>query len=192
MKRRRIAILCLLGCALNVAVCQTSVQSQIESILDSGPGLSKSHDLVSKITDDPVPVLSNIAQSNGGSYVRRTRAIYLLSTFRTENSEHALVELVEHSSATLRCPALQAFVDLKSKDAIPMLVGKLDDHAVCMQTEVTDPPRQYDVYVSDEAVRLLEQITGQSFGERAADGHRETQPWKNWWAKQKGSAKPSA
>ncbi len=188
MKHWRIAILCLLICTLNVGICQTSVQSQIESVLDSSPGRDKSHDLVLKITDRPIPVLMNIAQSKGGSYVRRTRAIYLLSTFKTEESERALAELAEHGSATFRCPALQAFVELKSQGAIPMLISKLDDHAVCMQTSVTDPARQQDVYVSDEAVRLLEQLTGQSFEQESTNGHRATKPWKEWWAKQKGSA----
>ena len=191
MKHRRIAILCLLGCALNVSVCQTSVQSQVESVLDSGPGRDESHALVSKISDHPVPVLMSIARSKRGSYVRRTRAIYLLATFKTQESERALAELAEHSSAAFRCPALRAFVELKSQEAIPMLISRLDDHAVCMQTSITDPAREQDVYVSDEAVRLLEQLTGQSFEQQSANGHRATKPWKDWWAKQKGSAKPS-
>ncbi|HZR32726.1 MAG TPA: HEAT repeat domain-containing protein [Terriglobales bacterium] len=180
----RIAILCLLGSTLNLGVCQTSVQSQVESILDSGSSRSETRDLILKISDHPVPVLLSIAQSTGESHVRRTRAINLMAAFKTEESERALAEIAEHGNARLRCSALQAFVELKSRDAIPMLIKKLDDQAVCMQTVETDPARQYDVYVSDEAVRLLEQITRQSFGEKSADGHRATKPWKEWWSKQ--------
>ncbi|HVP43831.1 MAG TPA: HEAT repeat domain-containing protein [Terriglobales bacterium] len=190
MKHHRIAILCLLGCALDFAVCQTSVRSQVESVLDSGPGREKSHEAVSKISDHPVPLLMSIAQSTEGSYVRRTRAIYLLATFKTEESERALSELAAHGSPKFRCPALQAFVELKSRDAVPLLISRLDDHAVCMHIALTDPARKQDVYVSDEAVRLLEQVAGQSFGQVSASGHRATKPWKNWWAKQKSSAKP--
>ncbi len=186
MKRHSVAILCLLGCALDFAMCQTSARSQVESVLDSGPGREKSHELVSKISGDPVPLLMSIAQSKEGSYVRRTRAIYLLATFKTEESERALTELAAHGSPEFRCPALQAFVELMSRDAIPLLMSSLDDHAVCMHTAVTDPAREQDVYVSDEAVRLLEQVTGQSFGQAPAKGHRATKPWKKWWVKQEG------
>jgi hypothetical protein len=61
-----------------------------------------------------------------------------------------------------------------------------------MKAVSTDPAEEHQVYVSDEAVRLLEQITGQSLDKEATNGHRSTKPWKDWWAKQKGSAKPSA
>jgi hypothetical protein len=190
MKHHRIAILCLLGCALDVGVCQTSVQTQVESVLDSGPGREKGHELVLKISDHPVPVLMNIAQSTQASYVRRTRAIYLLATFKNEESEFALAEVATHSSPQFRCPALQAFVELKSQDAIPLLISRLDDHAVCMHTSLTDPAREQDVFVSDEAVRLLEQVTGRSFGQEPANSHRASKPWKDWWAKQKGNTNP--
>lgn len=190
MKRHRIAILCLLSCALDFGVCQTTARSQVESVLDSGPGREKSHELVSKISDDPVPLLMSIAQSKG-SYVRRTRAIYLLAMFKTEESEQALTELVVRGSPEFRCPALQAFVELKSRDAIPLLMRSLDDHAVCMRVALSDPARQRDVYVSDEAVRLLEQVTGKSFGQPPATGHRATKPWKKWWLSQQGNAPPS-
>ena len=192
MKHHRIAILCLVACALDLAVSQKSVQSQVESVLDSGPGREKGHDLISKITDHPVAVLMSIAQSTQGSYVRRTRAIYLMATFRTNESERALAELAERGSPEFRCPALDAFVEMKSQDAIPLLISKLDDHAVCMHTSLTDPAREQDVIVSDEAVRLLERVTGQSLEKVTANGHRATTPWKDWWTKQKRNARVGA
>ena len=190
MKPVATAISCLLGCALTVGAGQTPLQSQVESSLDSGSSRAEIHDLIVKMTDNPVPVVAEIAQSDHESYARRTRAIYLLATFKTKRSGDILTEIAEHSSATLRCPALEALAELRSKDAIPTLIRKLDDRAVCMQKTLTDPPRQQEVYVSDEAVRLLEQVTGQSFLQERADGHRPTKPWKDWWAKQKRSAEP--
>ncbi len=183
------AALCLFGCAVEMGMCQTSVQAQMESVLDSGPGREKSHELVSKISDNPVPILMRIAQSTEGSYVRRTRAIFLMATFKTEESASALVEIATQGEPTFRCPALQAFAELKGKTAIPLLTGRLDDHTICMHTALTDPAREQDVYVSDEAVRLLEQVTGHSFGRVSPDGHRATKPWKKWWARHKENAK---
>jgi len=192
MNRHRIAILCLVSCAIDFAFCQTSVRSQVESVLDAGGGREKGHELVSKISDHPVPLLMSIAQSTQDSYVRRTRAIYLLATFKTKESELALSELTTHSGPEYRCPALQALVEIRSQDAIPLLINSLDDRAVCMHATLTDPARAQEVYVADEAVRLLEQVTGQSFGHVLANGHRATKPCKKWWVRQKANAEPSA
>jgi len=184
MKRRMTAI-CLLACAFEVVTGQAPVRSQIETLLDEGSSRAHNRDVILKISDAPVPVLISIAESDRESYVRRTRAIFLLATFKTPESEHSLNNLADHASPQFRCPALQALVELKSQDAIPMLIGKLNDHSVCMQTVSTDPAREDDVYVSDEAVRLLEKVTGQRFDRESIGSHRSTRPWEKWWSEQK-------
>jgi HEAT repeat protein len=187
--KRRTTTICILACAFEAAAGQVPVRSQVESLLDEGASRSHNRDVILRISDAPVPVLRSIAESDRESYLRRTRAIFLLATFKTPESEHSLHKLADHASPQFRCPALQALAELKSQDAIPMLISKLNDHSVCMQTASTDPAREYDVYVSDEAVRLLEQVTGQRFDREAIGSHRSTGPWKKWWSEQRVKSK---
>lgn len=191
MRHRRRLIWCLLLCVSKIVVCQTSVQSRVEAVLDSWSGRASSREAVLKITPDPTPALSRTATSNHESELRRLHAISLLATFKSGESEKALGQIASDHEPKFRCSAMQALAELNSNYAIPLLIRKLDDHAVCMQLSVTDPAREFDVYVSDEAVRLLELITGQSLDQEPPPGvHRATKPWKDWWAKREGKAKP--
>jgi hypothetical protein len=156
------------------------VQSEVEPVPDSGPGREKSHELVSKISDHLVPLLMSPNPRKDHMHGERVRSICWLRS-RLKNQ---IAELAAHGSPAFRCPALQAHVELKSQDAIPLLIGRLDDHAVCMHATVTDPAREQDVHVSDEALHLLEQVTGQFLDRVSTNGHWATKPWKNWWAKQ--------
>ena len=169
-----------------------SSRSQVEAALDSWSGRASTRDAILKITRDPVPALIGIAKSKRGSELRTAHAINLLATFKTQQSEHALGQIAKDGTPKFRCLALQALSELNSRHAIPVLINKLYDHAVCMTIVSTDPPKENGVYVSDEAVRLLEQITGQSFDQDSTDGHRATKPWKEWWAARKVSPKPSS
>lgn len=183
-----IAILLLVGYTFNLAA-QTSARSQIEAALDSGAGRAANREAILKVTPNPVPALIRIARSERSPWLRRSRAIFLLATFKTRQSERALGQIARIGDPTFRCPALQSLAEMDSSHAIPVLISKLDDHAVCMKMTITDPARERDVYVSDEAVRLLEQITGQSFDQESTGAHRSTKPWKDWWAKQQAKAR---
>ncbi|MGE5325462.1 MAG: hypothetical protein ACM3NO_00365 [Deltaproteobacteria bacterium] len=182
--------LCLLVCFAIIAVGQSEMRPQVEGALDSWTSLASTRDAILKITPDPVPTLIGIAKSNPkgiSKFLRGRHAIALLATFKSEPSEIGLAEIAKDGVPQFRCFALQALGGMKSRNAIAVLIGSLDDHDVCMHTVVTDPAREHDVYVSDEAVRILELVTGQSFGEKQVNGHRATKPWKDWWAKQRGS-----
>jgi len=164
---------------------QTTIASKVDAALDSWASRNNTRVAVLKITANPVPLLASIAESNGEPDIRRSRAIALLATFKVTTSERALIQLVDDSTPKFRCLALQSLTELNSHVALPVLVRKLDDKAICMKLTMTDPAREQEVYVSDEAVRLLEMITGQTFGKEPKAGHRATNPWKEWWSKQR-------
>lgn len=172
-----------------VAMAQTTSRSQIEAALDLWSGRASTRNAILRVNHDPVPALTTIAQSKRESESRRVHAIALLATFKIARAERALKKIANDTNPKYRCSALQALAELNSRSVIPVLIGKLDDHFVCMTAVSTDPAEEREVYVSDEAVRLLEQITGQSFGQEGPNGHRGTSPWKEWWAKQERSSK---
>lgn len=180
----------LMLCVSDLAA-QTSLRSTIAEALDAWSGRAATRASILKITSDPVPMLVTIAKSKSESDIRRTHAIALLATFTGKPSERALGQIANDPNPRYRCLGLQSLAEQKASSAVPMLISKLDDHSTCMKTVSTDPAEEHYVYVSDEAVRLLEQITGQSFGQESGNGHRLTKPWKEWWTKQKAtSSKP--
>jgi HEAT repeat protein len=113
-----------------------------------------------------------------------SRAIGLLGTFKSAESVNGLAQITEAKKPLYRCLAIQSLAEIASKETLPVLIKKLDDRAVCMKTTSTDPARDNSVFVSDEAVRALETITGQAFGNVDSLGHRPSKPWKEWWTKQ--------
>lgn len=185
-------IVLFLGAVFAAAVAQTSLQARIEVTLDSWSGRSSTREAILKLSDNPVPALINVANSKLGSELRRVHAVDLLAAFKTQASERALKQVARQGTPVLRCSALRALVELDARHAIPVLVDRLDDHGACMRTISTDPAGEHDVYVSDEAVRLLEQITGQSFDQAPSNDHRTTKPWKQWWIEQTKSSKPTS
>ncbi len=191
MSVRLIVMLCLLVSAFNIVSGQTSVRSQIEAALDSWSGLDNTREAILKVSQDPLPALIAISKSRHESDNRRSHAIALLATFTAPLSGSALEQLTDDSNPKYRCLALQSIVELKSRSAVPVLIRKLDDRAVCMKSISTDPGEERQVYVSDEAVSLLEQVTGQSFDKESTGGHSATKPWKDWWAKQNRTGGPS-
>jgi hypothetical protein len=134
---------------------------------------------------DPVPALVAIANLKDESFAHRAHAISLLATFHNSRAEAGLTQITNDSDPTLRCLGLQSLVESQSRNSIPTLINKLEDHETCLTKNSTDPPGKYPVYVSDEAVRLLELVTGLSFDREELGSHRKTQPWKEWWLKQK-------
>lgn len=168
------------------------MRSQVEAALDSWPGRASTRDAILRIDRDPVPALIDISKEKRESELRIAHAINLLATFKSQQSEHALGQIAKHGTPKFRCLALRALAELNSGHAIPVLINKLDDHAVCMTIVSTDPPKESGVYVSDGAVCLLEQINGQSFDRETTESHRAAKPWKDWWAKEKAirSASP--
>jgi hypothetical protein len=183
----RILILLVIGIPVAGLVAQDPQLSQIQAAVDTGSSRTNIRDAILKITPDPVPALICIVSSKDEPEFRRRRAIALLGTFHSDQSEHALDQLTDDPEPFYRCLALQSLVELKSRIAVPVLIRKLDDPTACMTQVSTDPAEEHDVYVSDEAVRLLEDITGRSFEREPIYGHRKTKPWKKWWAKQKKS-----
>jgi len=187
MRLQLIAVFCLIICSEKLASGQTAILSQVAAELDSWTSRDTARVAVLKITSNPVPLLADVAQSKNEPDIRRSRSISLLATFKVPASQRALVQLADDPTPKFRCLALQSLTELDSHVALPVLVRKLDDEAVCMKDTITGPERGRDVYVSDEAVRLLEMTPGKNFDKDSKAVHRATKPWKEWWAK-RGSA----
>jgi hypothetical protein len=182
----RQSVTLLLAVASGVAA-QTAPRSDVVAAIDSWQTRTATRDAISRVGGDPVPILISIASSKTEPGVRRTHAIALLATFRDPRSEHALNEETNDGDPRYRCLALQSLVEQQSRYAIPALIKKLDDRGACMKSRSSDPSTEIDVYVSDEAVRLLELVTGISFEHANGATHKETQPWKDWWLKTKAT-----
>jgi hypothetical protein len=180
----------ILSVVASGAAAQTASRSDVEVAIGSWQSRASTRAAILKIGGDPIPALVSIASSKDESVLHRTHAIAVLATLQSPSSELGLKQLTNGSDPVFRCFALQSLVELKSRDAIPTLIDKLEDHDTCFKLNASDPPREYDIYVSDEAVRLLEFVTGRSFEPKFICGHRKTQPWKAWWLKQKASPSP--
>jgi len=157
--------------------------TQVEALLDNWKGESGIRDQLRVIDADPATALSVVAKDRDQSYLRRQKALTLLATFQTPVSSRVLREIADDKDPFYRCLALASLVELEGSQAIPLLVDKLDDQAVCLMKQATDPARTYPMYVSDEAVRLLELITDERFEKETIGSHRATEPWKIWWSK---------
>jgi len=165
----------------------TPIQSQVESVLDGWQGWKPARESLLKLgtESDVLGALGTIAKTGAQSYMRRSHAIELLATFKSDESVKMLERVTIGADPVFRCAAIRSLAAIGSKSTVPILISKLDDRSVCMQMQSTDPARSDDVFVSDLAVGALEQVTGQTLGEKSSTGHRATQPWKKWWDKQR-------
>jgi len=180
------SIFCCLVATVGVRAQSTASRSRVESLLDSWQNRTSAREGLLKLGEEPdiIKTLGAIAGSAEEPAGRRYHAIGLLATFKGKPSVTVLGRLSETGEPVYRCAAIQALTEIASRAVLPILVSKLDDHCICMQIQSTDPDRTSDVYVSDEAVRALEHITGRTFAQQVGAAHRAVQPWKEWWAKQ--------
>jgi len=174
---------------------QASIRTEVEAVLESRwTNGDTAHEAIQKLGDQAFSVLISVATNDQEPYLRRWRAVFLLGKFDTEESADALAVVADSKHPLFRCYALQSIANLDKRRAIPVLIRKLDDQSVCMNIVVTDPAREYDVYVSDEAVRLLELVTARRFQKQTGDvpiRHRATKPWKKWWERNRKSYQPN-
>jgi hypothetical protein len=160
-------------------------QSQVEPVLDSWKGWKAARESLLKIgaESDLIKTLGAISRSKQQSYIRRSRTIELLATFKNDEAVKMLESVTIGADPIYRCAAIRSLTSIASKSTIPVLINKVDDHAVCMQILSTDPARATDVWVSDQAISALEQITGNIFRDKPSNAHRPSRPWKEWWTK---------
>ncbi len=131
-------------------------------------------------------MVRSVATAADQPHLRRARAISLLATMRDPQSVRTLATIADHAKPTYRCLAIQALAEVGTEETLPWLVRKLDDNSSCMKTITTDPVREHDVLVSDEAVRALEHVTG------ALPEGKGAEAWKRWWLRRSaGQRKPS-
>lgn len=165
--------------------CNRERHSGVLRVLDSWSSRKDARAALLSLGPSGLDALQAVAKSEQESHLRRSRAITLLATFQTASSIQTLGDITWDKKPIYRCLALQALAELRSKEVLPILMTKLADQSTCMTILRTDPPREHEVFVSDEAVRALELVTGVTLEEGLEERHRATQPWYEWWSKQK-------
>lgn len=191
MRNCKLTVLVLAVCWVGVwglAQDQPALKQQITAALDAIVNISESVITMKKLgasTPDLAHVLGTIATDRSETHQHRWRAMLALGQVDDISSATSLVGLLDDPKPFYRCTAIQSLSAIKSQAAVPFLVGKLTDKMTCLQLEQSHRP-SLPVFVSDEAVRALEVITGYSFEtekDLARIGHRSVQPWQTWWEK---------
>jgi len=159
-----------------------ALRDTIRNLLDAEPDRSRLRAAVVAAGDSHLGALTSIARSDE-SDIRRIRAVEVLATFNCAESVATLDRLTDDRVPEVRCYALRSIAEFPSLTSVPILIAKLDDRDTCMDMVATDPARTFPVFVSDEAVRLLEGVVRRSFepGDHQVGDHRMTDPWKEWW-----------
>jgi HEAT repeat protein len=191
MQSCKLGLIALVLCCTGIcgfAQQQPALQKQITAALDANVNISESVATMKKLRASPADlaqVLGTIASDRSETHQRRWRAMLALGQVDDISSATYLVGLLNDPKPFYRCTAIQSLSAIRSWPAVPFLIGKLDDRSTCLQLDQSHGP-SLPVFVCDEAVRALEEISGCSFEAEknlAQIGHRSVQPWKTWWEK---------
>ena len=165
------------------AIPDGDCRASVERILDSWTNRAAARAVLPP-DGECLARLGDVAGDGTEGYQRRSRAVSLLATVKSPASVAALRKIAEDPDPAWRCRALQALAEIGSEEVVPILVARLEDRAVCMTVTASHTAREQPVFVSDEAVRALETVTGLSFGSGPRrGGHRDPNPWRKWWRK---------
>jgi len=175
--------LVMLGdCSLTSEACKHAVKEA----LSKWQSRATTREELLRLDCDIVENLGDIAKNTSELLPIRLRALNLLATFQGDRVFKEFCALADNETPIIRCLTMQALVELAPQKSVVILIQKLDDHAPCVRIGSSHNRINAEVFVSDEAVRLLENVTGLSFEEERFPGdHRNTKPWKEWWKKQK-------
>ena len=183
--RRALAWLVILTTWVGLGIAQTDAHSSVEQALDVWQSREVAHEKVAALGREGVAELLKIAVDDSQHLKIRWHAVTLLPTFHRGNPEvlPALESILTKAKpSTYRCFALHSLSQI-GREALPVVVEALDDNSVCMQSTVTHTGT-FDVYVSDEAVRILEKLTGRTLEEDQPvwkKPHRNADLWRVWW-----------
>lgn len=185
---RYATVIALFACSV---LAQSSARETVEAVLDNWNGRENARLSISKITKDPVSVLSVIASSSTEPSMRRLHAIGLLGVFPDSRTDRVLQKIGSDKLAALRCPALESLVEENAAFATRILVEKLTDSMICGTEVSTDSGTSHPVRVSEDAARLLTLINGKPC--ESADHNEETSEiacWREWLTERQKGKKP--
>jgi len=154
--------------------------AKVEKALDEWSSRESARQSIVGMSVRAQSALRSIALEENQSHLRRQRAISLLGTFGDPESTGTLNIIAKSDKPIYRCFALHALAEIGTEEALSIFVNKLDDKSVCMKSVWTDPHEEEDVLVCDEAIRLLEHVTGLPLATKAGRNER-IKVWKQWW-----------
>jgi hypothetical protein len=175
-----IALFCCLFYSTGISSNDLTI-TEVEAVLDAWSTRTSTRQNLIQIGPQAQEIVSMIARSSDQTFLRRSRAISLLGTFGNSRSVQTLKDISNTAQSNYRCLAMHALAEIGTEEVLSILVEKLGDRTTCMKSVSTDPGRENDVFVCDEAARLLELITGLSFGHQE-DRDKRTKMWKLWWS----------
>jgi hypothetical protein len=183
-----IPTLLILSFCGSISIGSDKVVRNVETLLDEWKDRGTARQHLFQIGPEAQVALQFVAISDKQSFLRRSRAISLLGTIGNSESIKVLGEISINDRSAFRCRSMQALAEIGTEETLHIFMQKLDDSSVCMQSVQTDPAEKEDILVCDEAIRLLERITGQSL---AADKDRKEKIylWKAWWKNRSTSKK---
>lgn len=172
-----IVIWCING---TIGYSLDEVRNEVEAILDEWKDRVTARQHLIRLGDEAQPMLQLIAITENQPELRRRRAIYLLGTLSNSESIKTLAHISNADPPCFRCFAMHAMAEIRTEDVLDNFIKKLDDKDICMYRVYSDPHEEEDVLVCDEAIRLLEKITGLSLG-TGKDRAEKIRIWKAWW-----------
>jgi len=158
-------------------------------MLDRGTDRMFLKEVMDSYGEEGEQILGQIAADEKQSPWRRGQAIRFLGELRLDTGKKLSPGLLNDQTAV--CAAISAIPEYRDPALVPRLIPLLDNGNSCPTlVPFTVPDNRIDqlspVLVSDETVDALERITGQHLkdqNETSLLGHRATQPWKDWWNK---------
>src|SRR5271157_543626 len=164
---------------------------QIQDVLDKSTDRILLGDVIGGYGEEGKRILVQIASDSAQPASRRSRAVQMLGEYRSPAGEKLLKAMLNDSKTI--CGAISALQNYRDPELIARFIDLLDDHRSCGKLiRISGERRSVDggkqeeteVYISDEAIDALEEITG-DYLEKERDlfiiGHRSSQVWKTWW-----------
>jgi hypothetical protein len=164
------------------------VIKNVEVLLDGWKDRMIARQRLFQIGPESQAALQSVALANNQSPLRRRRAISLLGTLGNAESIKTLADICNIDPPSYRCYAMHAMSEIGTEDTLPIFIRKLDDRTICLKRTYTDPAEEEDILVCDEAIRLLERITGQSLAAEK-DRDEKIRMWKTWWSNRSNAKK---
>lgn len=105
--------------------------------------------------------------------------IAVIAGIEGPGAQHGLVQLLVHWDPNLRGESAAILGRRHARNALPALLGMLDDEAVYLMRVRTDPHTEEAIFVRDKVVEALEEITGTVLA-RGQSSREKVSAWKAW------------
>jgi hypothetical protein len=179
VKNLLFSILVLLCFSGSVIISSDKSVKDVGVLLDDWKDRATARQRLIQLGPEAQAALQSVAIANNEAMLRRRRAISLLATIGNSESIKTLDAISNMDPPAYRCFALQALAEIGTEETLPVFMRKLEDKTVCMYKAASHAETE-DILVCDEAIRLLEHLTGLSLAVEK-DRVEKIDKWKAWW-----------